>query len=72
MSLIGSDFKVVLAIRDCRCSECGSRIAQGDKCLESVRFGKVQKRVCSEKCRLDFDDAYWQEKARIRADGGAQ
>ncbi len=64
--LIGSDFIIVKAAHDCHCSECGKRIRKGEGCLVSVRMGKVQKRVCSEECRLIFDDAYWQQRARER------
>ena len=64
--LLGSDFITVYAVKRCRCSECGRNIAKGEHCLESHRFGKLQKRVCSEQCRLDFDDAFWQQKARER------
>lgn len=66
MTLIGSDFVKVNASRPCHCSECGHHIAAGAQCLESIRSGKVRKRVCSEDCRLTFDDNYWQEKARER------
>jgi hypothetical protein len=66
MTLIGSDFVKATVRMCCHCSECGQIIPRGSECLESVRFGKVRKRVCSEDCRLTFDDNYWQEKARER------
>jgi hypothetical protein len=66
MSLIGSDFVKVKATKPCKCSECGAHIGFGDECLESVRMGRVQKRVCSEACRLEFDNNYWQARARFR------
>ena len=69
MPLIGSDFVLVKASKPVRCSECGKHIAKGENVLESVRFGKVQKRVCSEECRLEFDDKFWQERARMRRQG---
>jgi hypothetical protein len=62
--LIGNDFKPVVQAKTTRCSECGHKIQKGATALESRRFGKCQKRVCSEQCRQDFDDAYWQERAR--------
>lgn len=64
--LIGNDFITVFAVRSCRCSECGKTIRKGEHCLESHRFGKLQKRVCSEDCRLAFDDHFWQGKADDR------
>jgi hypothetical protein len=67
--LIGSDFIVGVALKPCACSECGKHIAKGDHVLESVRIGKVQKRVCSEQCRLNFDDAFWQDRANRRERG---
>ena len=66
MSLIGNDFKLVVAPFAFNCGECGNHIPAGGRCLESVRFGKVQKRVCSEDCRLTFDNNFWQEVARKR------
>jgi len=64
--LIGSDFITGVADKTYRCSECNKTIKKGDMILESVRFGKVKKRVCSEQCRLGFDDRYWQGKADER------
>lgn len=66
MSLIGSDFVKVKATKSCKCSECGAHIDPGVECLESFRMGRVQKRVCSEACRLEFDNNYWQDRARLR------
>jgi hypothetical protein len=71
MSLIGNDFKLVVAPFAFNCGECGNHIPAGGRCLESVRFGKVQKRVCSEDCRVSFDDRYWQERADQRKAGEA-
>jgi len=66
MSLIGNDFVPVVQTKAARCSQCRAKIPKGATALESHRFGKCQKRVCSEQCRQDFDDAYWQERARER------
>jgi hypothetical protein len=68
MSLIGSDFKKVTATNPCKCSECGVHIAPGVECLESFRMGRVQKRVCGEECRIEFDNNYWQERAKQRGE----
>jgi hypothetical protein len=65
MTLIGSDFKPDTAPYAFRCSQCGNKVAKGEACQTSIRFGRVQKRLCAdEDCRLSFDDAYWQERAR--------
>lgn len=64
MALIGSDFQPEALTYNRRCSECGKKMQKGDNVLVSRRFGKVQKRVCSEECRLEFDNNYWQERAR--------
>lgn len=64
--LIGSNFTTQISNGNVRCSECGERIPKGLECLVSIQNGRVQKRVCSESCRLDFDDRYWQEKADER------
>jgi uncharacterized Fe-S center protein len=63
MALIGSDFVSVVQKRKTRCSECHADIPVGAIALESIKDGKCKKRVCSEKCRLDFDDAFWQSVA---------
>ncbi len=64
--LIGSNFTTQISNGQVRCSECGERIEKGKKCLVSIQNGRVKKRVCSESCRLDFDDSYWQGKADER------
>ena len=64
--MIGSDFAWETFDRKRRCSECGTR---GRRMLVSRRGPgpkQVKKIVCSEPCRLDFDDAYWQERADHR------
>jgi hypothetical protein len=61
---IGSDFVEQIAPFKCRCSECPSDIQKGQVCLVSLRKGKVQKRVCCEDCRLEFDARFWQQVAR--------
>jgi hypothetical protein len=43
-----------------KCSECNERYATGDTILASIRDGKVKKLVCSERCRLEFDNNFWQ------------
>ena len=64
---IGSDFVLECSRpRKVWCSECGKPITQGVPALISVRGGKVQKRVCSEECRLDFDARFWQGVAMRR------
>ena len=63
MGAIGSDFIVRMAARRTKCSECGRNIAEGFPEMVSIRKGKVQKRVCSNECRLEFDNRYWQELA---------
>lgn len=65
MALIGSDFSLEPSAYQFRCGECSVKVAKGEMCNVSRRFGKVQKRLCSkESCRQSFDDAYWQERAR--------
>ena len=70
--MIGSDFKVEVNPHTRKCSECSGRIVKGAQMLVSKRYGKVQKCVCSEECRIAFDDDYWQERvdARERREGG--
>lgn len=67
MALIGNDFVVQTAPFSCRCSECSKEIDKGEECLVSIRRGRVQKRVCSEDCRLEFDSRFWDEAARNRS-----
>ena len=61
--VIGSDFVWEDSEKVRRCSECGTR---GHRMLVSRRGPspkQVKKVVCSEPCRLAFDDAYWQDRA---------
>ena len=67
--MIGSDFVKRVETRMVRCSECGKKILSGETSLVSMKRGKVAKRVCSEECRMVFDDAFWQEVARGREKG---
>jgi hypothetical protein len=64
---IGCDFVEQEVTRTAYCSECGMKIPAGAIALVSIGLnGKVAKRVCSEECRLEFDNAFWQEVARKR------
>ena len=63
IEMIGSDFIGEPSPRSCRCSECGGKISMGDLRLVSRRGGVVKKIICSEDCRLTFDDRIWQEFA---------
>ena len=61
--MIGSDFAWEESERLRRCSECGT---WGYRMLVSRRGPspkQVKKVVCSESCRTDFDDTYWQGRA---------
>lgn len=49
-----------------RCSECGKEMPKGSEALVSRKHGKVKKIVCSEECRVNFDDAIWQHYAAER------
>ena len=60
---IGNDFIEEISEFKYYCSECHKAILRGDKCLVSRRYGKVQKRICSEECRLTFDDRFWRVRA---------
>jgi hypothetical protein len=66
MALIGSDFIERVETRTVYCSECGRKIHTGERSLCSIRKNKVKKRVCSENCRMEFDDGIWQEFADNR------
>ena len=66
MPAIGSDFVWAASARKVRCSECSRYIAPGVASLVSIRNGRVQKRVCSDECRLEFENNYWQQVARER------
>lgn len=64
MALIGNDFvEVVVRKTGILCSECRKKLSVGVTCLESWRKGKLRKRVCGERCRLIFDDRFWQGSA---------
>lgn len=56
---IGSDFLLKSVKFTTRCSECHKKIPANTPALVSIRHGKVQKRVCSEECRLIFDAWFW-------------
>lgn len=62
--MIGSDFKWKTYEHSVRCSECSQK---SRAMLVSERNGKVLKRLCSEECRLEFDNRFWQEAARRNA-----
>lgn len=65
--MIGSDFNIEQFSRAKRCSECLKKISVNTKCLVSRdRNGKNKKIVCSENCRLEFDDRYWQHRVDRR------
>ena len=63
--MIGSDFKWVTnpATRYC---DCHRKVKKGEQILASIRNGKVYKYVCSEDCRLEFDNRFWQGVVRAR------
>ena len=67
MPLIGSDFVRVQCSEAKHCSECGGRIPAGEFALVSARGGKTRKIVCSEDCRLNFDERIWKQFARKNA-----
>ena len=67
MPLIGSDFVRVQCSQAKHCSECGARIPAGEYALVSARGGKTRKIVCSEDCRLNFDERIWEQFARKNA-----
>lgn len=64
--MIGTDFTIQVVAYRTRCGECKRTLSPGDTSLVSIRGGKVRKRVCSETCRIAFDDHYWQGKAFTR------
>lgn len=70
--MIGSDFVEQPAPYRVACSECHIKIPKGQIALVSMRYGRVQKRVCSEACRQTFDDRYWQDRAHERAKPGEE
>mgnify|MGYP006992515625 CR=1 FL=1 len=63
MALIGNDFITQIIDREFRCSECGITRPAGHPWLTSIRGKSIRKRVCSEECRLQFDDRFWQHQA---------
>jgi hypothetical protein len=65
--MIGSDFVEHIETSMVYCSECGKKIRPGEKSLCSIRGGKVKKRVCSEDCRLEFDNGFWQNVVREKS-----
>ena len=71
MSFIGTrpDFEVEVLKLAASCSECHRKKGAGQTMLVSKRNGQVKKRVCSEECRQDFEDWYWQEIADDREEG---
>ena len=66
MTAIGSDFVKQIYCRSVRCGECGQKFPAGFTWLVSIRNGRIQKRVCGEECRLEFDNRYWQGVAAAR------
>jgi hypothetical protein len=63
--LIGNDFIPEIRENSVHCSECNKKIRKGELCLVSIKKGKVQKRVCGEDCRLDFDARFWEIAAKV-------
>lgn len=56
-----------IAERMTKCSECLQAIAKGATVLRSrSKSGHNCKTICSESCRLDFDDRYYRTKAAKR------
>jgi hypothetical protein len=65
--MIGNDFIEWTQLKTSRCSECNKVMLAGTKALASIRKGRVQKKICSEECRLVFDDKFWQSVAESRS-----
>jgi hypothetical protein len=61
--MLGSDF-VPTVLKYRRHCDCGRAMNVGESYLASIKRGKVQKWVCSEDCRLEFDARIWAEIAR--------
>lgn len=61
--MIGSDFIEVKNPYTRHCGECGRKILKGEQILASIKNGEVKKYVCSEECRLEFDNRIWQQFA---------
>ncbi len=56
------------------CSECKRTIGVGEKVLVSTyqsKYGENYKYVCSEDCRLSFDNRFWQSRA-FKVDQGEE
>lgn len=66
MGNIGNDFTEWTQTKTSRCSECNKIMPIGSKVMASIRNGRVQKKVCSDNCRLEFDARFWDEVASKR------
>ena len=62
--MIGSDFVEIKNPYTRRCGECGRKVRLGEPILASIKGGQVKKYVCSENCRLQFDNRFWQAVVR--------
>jgi hypothetical protein len=73
-AMIGSDFVWIVNPYTRRCGECHKKVEKGERIMASIKGGKVKKYVCSEDCRLEFDNEFWQgvirEKAKNLCAGG--
>jgi hypothetical protein len=58
--MIGCDFIQRTLDYTRHCGECGEKMPKGTIGLASIKNGVVKKWVCSENCRLDFDNELWQ------------
>lgn len=69
MGLIGSrsDFAPETLWRNWTCGECWRFYERGKIVLVSRRNGRVRKIVCSEACREEFEQRFWEGKAAVRA-----
>lgn len=66
MPLIGSanSFQAYILKEKWMCQECQLYFNKGEKILASIdKSGRVRKKVCSDECRLAFDDRFWQDTA---------
>jgi hypothetical protein len=61
--MLGSDF-VPTVLKHGRYCDCGRKMNVGESYLASIKYGKIQKWVCSEDCRLEFDARVWAGIAR--------
>ena len=67
VNAVGSDFVEMVCAGTRNCSECHKKIFKGKKLLAAkTKDGTILKYVCSEDCRLEFDNRFWQERARRR------